>query len=129
MEDENIKQLFSAFNPSIGSSDQFMTRLLRNMEIVEMVKQNNLALKRRNRLAVLIAALCGFVVGVLLTLLFPLVGDWVSSFSISLPHLTIASLTIDYRFVGWIVMAGVSCITALNAYEVAMSKMTPSTVR
>jgi type II secretory pathway component PulF len=100
-----------------------MTKLQKNMEMVEILKQHDIALKKRNKLAVVIAAVSGFVMGVILTLLFPLITNWVSTFSVSLPHLHISNLTIDYSFVSWIVMAGVCIITALNAYEIALAKL------
>lgn len=125
MEEDRLKDLFSDFQPELPSSFQFMARLQKNMEAVEIVKQHNLALSRRNKLAVAIAALSGFAMGVILTLLFPLIGDWVSTFSISLPHLHVSSITVDYSFLAWIVMAGVCIITALNAYEIALAKLTP----
>lgn len=125
MEENRLKDLFSDFQPELPSSFQFMARLQKNMESVEIVKQHNLALRRRNKLAVAIAALSGFAMGVILTLLFPLIGDWVSTFSISLPHLHVSSITVDYSFLAWIVMAGVCIITALNAYEIALAKLTP----
>jgi hypothetical protein len=100
-----------------------MTKLQKNMEMVEILKQHDIALKKRNKLAVVIAAVIGFVMGVILTLLFPLIGDRVSTFSVSLMH--ISNMTIDYSFVGWIVMAGACIITALNAYEIALAKLAP----
>ena len=123
MEDEKIKDLFSNFQPELSPSFQFMAKLQRNMEAVEIVKRHNAALKRRSMIAVAIAAVSGFAMGVLLTLLFPLLGDWVSTFSVSLPHLQISSLTIDYSFLSWVVMAAASVITALNAYEIALAKL------
>jgi uncharacterized membrane protein (DUF485 family) len=108
----------------MSSSLLFMDKLQKNMERVEFLKQHNLAIKRRNRLAVCIAATSGFIMGVILTLLFPLVESWVSTFSISLPLLRIHNLTIGY-IVGWIVMAAACIITALNAYEIAFIKLTP----
>jgi hypothetical protein len=125
MEDDKLKELFNNFQPEMPSSLQFMAKLQKNMERVEILKQHNLAIKRRNKLAVCIAATIGFLMGVILTLLFPLIGSWVSTFSISLPHLQISSLTIDYSFVGWIIMAVTCIITALNAYEIALVKLTP----
>jgi hypothetical protein len=125
MEDDKLKELFANFQLEMPSSLQFMAKLQKNMERVEILKQHNLAIKRRNKLAVCIAAAIGFLTGVLLTLLFPLIGSWVSTFSISLPHLQISSLTIDYSFVGWIIMAVACIITALNAYEIALVKLTP----
>jgi hypothetical protein len=123
MEDDKLRNLFNDFQPELSSSSQFMTKLQKNMEMVEILKQHDIALKKRNKLAVVIAAVSGFVMGVILTLLFPLITNWVSTFSVSLPHLHISKLTIDYSFVGGIVMAGVCIITALNAYEIALAKL------
>jgi hypothetical protein len=125
MEDDKIKELFTNFQPEMSSSLQFMAKLQKNMERVEILKQHSLAIKKRNKFAVCIAAAIGFLMGVILTLLFPLIGSWVSTFSISLPHLQISSFTIDYSFVGWIIMAVTCIITALNAYEIALVKLTP----
>ncbi len=122
MDDDKIKDLLSSFEPEISSDAQFMTRLQRSMEAVELVKQHNLAMRRRNKTAVVIAALSGFVTGVLLTLLFPLVGDWISVVSISIPIISISPITIDFQLVAWIVVAIVSVLMALNVYEIAMSK-------
>ncbi len=125
MEDDKLKELFTNFQPEMSSSLQFMAKLQKNMERVEILKQHSLAIKKRNKLAVCIAAAIGFLMGVILTLLFPLIESWVSTFSISLPHLQISSFTIDYSFVGWIIMAVTCIITALNAYEIALVKLTP----
>jgi hypothetical protein len=125
MEDDKLKELFTNFQPEMSSSLQFMAKLQKNMERVEILKQHSLAIKKRNKFAVCIAAAIGFLMGVILTLLFPLIGSWVSTFSISLPHLQISSFTIDYSFVGWIIMAVTCIITALNAYEIALVKLTP----
>jgi hypothetical protein len=125
MEDDKLKELFTNFQPEMSSSLQFMAKLQRDIKRVEFLKQHNLAIKRRNKLAVCIAAAVGFLMGVVLTLLFQLIGSWVSTFSISLPHLQINSITIDYSFVGWIIMAGTCIITSLNAYEIALVKLTP----
>lgn len=124
MDDDKLKKLFDNFDPELSSSFQFMDRLKKNMEAVEIVKQHNAELKKRNKLAVAIAAVSGFVMGVILTLLFPLVGNWVSTFNLSIPQLQISAITINYSFIAWIIMAGVSIITALNAYEIALAKLT-----
>ncbi len=127
MDDDRIRNLFSDFRPDLTSSDQFMSQLRRNLEIIEIVKQQNLALRRRNRIAVAIAAVCGFVTGVILTLTLPLAGDWILTFNnISLPQLSINTLNIDYRFLYWIIMGGVCVITSMNAYEIAMVKLKES---
>ena len=123
MEEDKLKDIFKEFNPELSSSFQFMTKLQKNMEAVEIVKQYNAAQKKRNKFAVTIAAACGFAVGVILTLLFPLMGDLVSTFSVSLPFLHVSSLTINYSFISWISIAALSVITALNAYDIALAKL------
>lgn len=123
MEDDKIKELFKDFQPELSSSAQFMTQLQKDIATVEMLKQQNALLRRRNRIAVAIAAASGFGMGVILTLLFPLISSWVSTFSIALPHLHPVSMSIDFSFVAWIVMAGTCIITALNAYEIALAKL------
>lgn len=95
------------------------------METVEILKRQNADLKRRNRLAVAIAAACGFVAGIVMTLLSPLVGNLLPSFSVSLTHLYMGGGTAGFSFAVWIVMAGVCVITALNAYEIALAKLPP----
>lgn len=125
MEDDKIRNIFNDFQPELSSSFQFMSKLQKNMEAVEILKQHNVALRKRNELAVAIAAVSGFVMGIIMTLLFPLIGNWVSTISVSLPQLQISSLAIDFSFISWIVMAGVCIITALNAYETALAKLTP----
>jgi hypothetical protein len=125
MEDDKLRNLFNDFQPELSSSSKFMSKLQKNMEMIEFLKQHDIALKKRNKLAVVIAAVSGFVMGVILTLLFPLIANWISTVSVSLPHLHISNLTIDYSFVAWIIIAGVCIITALNAYEIALAKLAP----
>lgn len=123
MEDDKIKKLFDDFQPELSSSHVFMAKLQKGMEAVEIVKRHNLELKKRNRLAVAIAALSGLAIGLIVALILPLAGDWISTFDISIPRLRISSISIDYTFVSWIVMAFVSVVTALNAYEIALVKL------
>jgi hypothetical protein len=125
MEDDKLRNLFNDFQPELSTSSKFMAKLQKNMEMIEILKQHDIALKRRNKLAVVIAAVSGFVMGVILTLLFPLIANWIYTVSVSLPHLHISNLTIDYSFVAWIIIAGVCIITVLNAYEIALAKLAP----
>lgn len=123
MEDDKLKKLFSDFEPDISSDFQFMTKLQRNMNAVEIVRQHTSAQRKRCRTAVLIAAVSGFISGVILTLLFSLIEDWITTIQISITHLSISPISIDSRLIAYIVMAAVSVITALNAYEIAMARL------
>lgn len=123
MDDDKIRSLFDNFEPELSSSFQFVNQLKKNMEAIEIVRRHNAELKKRNRLAVAIAAISGFAAGVVLTLLFPLIGSLVSTFNITIPRLHISEITVDCRSAAWILVAGVSVIMALNAYEIAMAKL------
>ena len=124
--DDKIRELFRDFNPQPASSSaDFMQRLQKSMDAVEIVRHHSIAMHRRNRLAVAIAAFCGFAAGVIMTLLFPLIGNWVTTFNIAIPHMQIQSLTINYSHIAWIAMAALSMIIALNAYEIALARLMP----
>lgn len=122
MEDKDLQQLFRNFNPEISSSDAFMSNLKRGMDVIEMLRAQNLALKKRNRKAIAIAAACGFVMGVIMTLLFPYVSGWMATLSITLP-LSPSLPTISTDVLIWFFMAAVCIITTLNIYEIALAKL------
>ncbi len=125
MEDDDIKNLLAGFDPELAPGHQFMAKLQQKMEAVEIVRQHQVAMKKRNRTAILIASLCGFAMGVFLSILTALCSDWISIFSISLPYVQIETLVVDYQFMKWVVMAIVSGVTAMNAYEIALARLKP----
>lgn len=125
MDDDNIKDIFKAFNPDLSSTDGFMERLKRNMEAVELVKKHNRASFRRNKTAIAISAAAGFVAGMLTTMLMPLVSDWFSTVRIMLPYLDLGTFIVDWRLAAWIAVGGVSVIVALNTYDVAIARLAP----
>lgn len=91
------------------------------MATVEFVRQQQAMLKKRNRVAVVIASTCGLVAGVILTLIFPFITSWISTMITSL-NLFQGDMSIaDYTCMAWILTAAVCLITAISAYEIAMS--------
>lgn len=123
MEDDKFKELFKEFDPELSSSFQFIAKLQKNMEAVEIIRRYNAAQKRRNKWAVAIAGACGFTMGVILTLLFPLIVDWISYFKISLPLLSANTLPIDFSYIAWILVAAVSVLTSVSVYQIALTKL------
>ena len=119
MEDDKLKKLFAGFDPEMASDACFMSGLRKSMEAVEIVRQHSMAMRRKNRKAVVIAAVAGFVSGVLFTLLLPMIGEWLHT---SRPT-AMASLALHYRMVAWIAVAGASALIAKNTYDVSMSVM------
>lgn len=124
MEDDKLKDIFKEFNPDLSSSFQFMTKLKKNMEAMEIVRQYNATQKRRNKLAVAIAAICGFAMGVIMTLLFPIISEWIASIQVTLPLFNSNNLFIDCSYLGWLLVAGASVLTALSAYDIALARLT-----
>ena len=127
MEDDKFKDIFKEFNPELSSSFQFMTKLKKNMEAVEIVKLYNGAQKKRNKMAVALAGVCGFAMGVILTLLYPLIEEMLASFRFTLPTWHASTMTIDFSHVGWLLVAAVSVITSLSVYEITLRYQTGST--
>lgn len=106
MEDDKLKDLFAAFDPELSSDSVFMSQLRHNMQAVELVKQHNRESKRRNRYAVIIASAAGLIMGIMLTLCFPIVGRLLSA---------------NADILLWGITAAASAITAINAYNIALT--------
>lgn len=87
MEDDKLKELFKSYNPKLSPGARFMARLERNMEAVEEIKRQVVARRRCNSIAVVVASLVGFVTGVLLTLVYPVVEAWIAGADFSIPVL------------------------------------------
>ncbi len=104
MEDNDLKKLFSDFDPELPSDFNFMSKL-------------------QHRMAVLIAAMAGFVMGVVLTLLYPVAAEWLQTFNFrqSAAYLPIGITA--YNCIAWALMATLSGVTALNVYEIALAKL------
>jgi len=124
MEDDKIRLLFRGFEPELSSDFSFMARLQRNMDAVELVRQHNAALRKRNKSAVLIAGAFGFVLGIISTLIYPILSDWLSTIHFSLPEFHIASLKFEPSVVGGLIMAIVCVILTINVYELALARLT-----
>ena len=118
MEDDKLKELFSEYNPQMVSDSSFMRRLDRNLEAVEMVKARNEALRRRNRVAVMIAAACGCLSGILLSVLCSFIPQWLTNITVTLPHLP--AFAFNFSYICYAAMALVSIIISVNSYEIAL---------
>lgn len=124
MEDDKLRELFKEFDPVLSSDDLFISRLQQNMEAVEIIKHRALISRRINKIAVIIAAIAGFVIGAIFKLLFPIIVDCVSTISLTVPFFRINPININISVILWIITAMVSGIIAYNAYEITISKLT-----
>lgn len=70
-EDKELIQLLRGFSPEQSSEVDFMARLQCQMETIDLVKKHIEKERRRNKYAVISAALTGCIVGILMTLALP----------------------------------------------------------
>ncbi len=118
-EDDKLKQLFDGFYPSMDSDRDFMARLTHALDSVEMIKERAIAQKRRNRCAVIAAAVVGFVTGVLFTLSMPFICTFFEDLLSKI--MTQPSPGETATVIGWIVAAGGALLAALGTYELTLS--------
>ena len=122
MDDDKLKSLFSEFKPELSSDFQFMNKLQKNLNSVEIIKRHSAEVKQRNKRAVVIAAIVGFIVGCLFSLSVPYICEAVSNRQLILPADSVLNTIADnFITVAWIIVAGTSVLAALNTYEISLS--------
>lgn len=117
-ENDELRSLFDAFDPGLSPGADFMRRLDRNIERVEVIKEHQRELRRRGRLAVTLAALAGFVAGALLTLAVPTMEGWLAELTAGLPARAREMATV----LPWIVTALVSMGASREVYETILAR-------
>ncbi|MDE7393663.1 MAG: hypothetical protein K2M80_04230 [Muribaculaceae bacterium] len=126
MEDEKLKSLFVDFDPEITSDARFMDNLQRNLNAVEIVRRHSAEVKVINKKAVVIAALAGLVVGFLLSLLLPCLGNVIAKWQLSAPEESISALLArNFQLIIWIIAGVCATLVSVNAYELSLSLLKP----
>ncbi len=129
--DDKLRRLFSDFNPGLPSGNaSFMTRLLRNMESVELLRAHNLKMRRRNRRAITAAFAAGIISGSLLTALLPLLAPWLARAAGWLLALIPAAAQLSpaiiadstpFTVVLWCAVAAIATLSAWQTYNFTLS--------
>lgn len=123
MEDDKLKSLFAEFQPGLSSDRLFMNRLERNMESVEIVKRRMEEMRARNRRAVAVAAVVGFVVGFLFSLTLPYLSGVVAGWQLTLPEESVTRVLADwFAVISWVVIGAVAVTAAINTYDMMTSR-------
>lgn len=126
MEDDKLKSLFSNFEPDMSSDFQFMNKLQKSLNSVEIIRQHTAEVRTRSKKAVAIAAVVGFIVGFLFSLSLPYLNEAVSNWQLTLPHESLLNfLANNFTTIAWIIIGGTSVIAALNSYEISLSLLKP----
>ncbi len=123
MKEDKIKDLFRGYNPELSSDSIFMSRLQRNMKGVELLKQQTAAARCRNKTAVLVASILGFIVGILLTLLIPHLFTWITTIKISLPYISISPIEIDMQILSCPLAAIAATLISYNTYKTTLYRL------
>ncbi len=128
MEDDKLKSMLTNFEPELSSDFQFMSKLERSLNSVEILKQHAAEVRSRNKKAVVLAAVLGFIVGMLFSLTLPYLSSAVAEWQLSLPGDSMLNALADnFTIIAWIAIGGTSVLTALNTYEVSLSLIKPKT--
>ncbi len=126
MEDDKLKSLFSNFEPELSSDFQFLNKLHRNLNSVEIIKRHAAEVRSRNKKAVAIAAFVGFIVGFLFSLSLPYLSNAVSDWQLTLPDESmINTFANNFTIIAWLVIGSTSVLAAINTYEVSISLLKP----
>jgi uncharacterized membrane protein len=128
-EDDEIKKIFAGFEPELSSDSAFMNRLIRNMEMVEDVKRQNSALRKNNKIAMAVASLVGFMVGIVFTLLSPYVTEMLSMIQIAMSLTTPFILTTSIVIISYALIGLLSFVVVRYAYTTTLSLLRKSDSR
>ncbi len=124
MNDDDIRDLFKSFEPEISDGDDFIGRLQRNLDSVEMVKARNESFHRSNRVAAAVAAMAGFVAGGLMTAGVPWLKGILGQVCVRVGGAQMVSGWHDINTViAWVVVASAAVVTSVSAYEICMSSV------
>lgn len=122
--DDDLKKLFDDFNPELSSGFRFMDRLQQKMESVEIVREHYAEQKRRNRKAVVIAAMTGFLVGLVFSMALPYLGSLVENILRSLlSESAFYHLAANYQIVVWLLITATSVFAAMSSYDISLAFM------
>lgn len=122
MEEKEIKSMFVNFDPELSSDSQFMNKLQRNLNSVEVIKRYTAEARSRNKKAVAMAAIVGFIVGFLFSLSLPYIRIAISAWQLTLPNESLMNTLADnFTIIAWCVIGATAVSAALNTYELSLS--------
>lgn len=115
MEPDKLQSLFNNFNPDMANSgENFMARLERNLRSVEVVKNQLVKDRRRNRLALVLSTAIGFIFGIIATIIYPSITQLVENIS----HTSVGLPSIPESYINTITLAMLGIIGLLLTFTV-----------
>ncbi len=124
MEEDKIRDLFNAYKPELSSRLDFMDRLERNLDAVEIIHKANANVMRRNRVAVLAASIAGFISGIIFSFLIPYLNSATSivAMKISTDNQFLCRFSEYQPIVTWLIIGAASVIISLYAYKIILKQ-------
>lgn len=124
MEDDKLKNIFADFKPDVSSDVSFMSKLQSNLDAVEMVYRHNAEQRAKSKKAVAIAAAVGFMVGLLFSMMLPVIGKAIVDLQVSAPDMpAIDMFTRYYQEIMWIMIGAVVVFSSIGTYDLSLSLM------
>lgn len=122
--DNQLRELFQDYHPHLEADNLFMASLDSKLKKMESVKLANERYQRSCKIAMGLAAVSGIIIGLILSLFVPMVGNLMENITISLPMIEHTfSLDIDIRQILWWVIGAASVLVAVNIYDIILSRM------
>lgn len=130
MDDSQIKQLFSGFRPTLSDDVSFMARLDERLAIIDDVLEYRERLRRQSRRAIVVAALLGFLTGVVFSLLLPYLQSFITilidSFSLTVSSLNLpGEIPLPSMVISWCILAVAVIAASLSSYNLMLSRIRP----
>lgn len=124
MDDNKLKSLFSEFNPELLSDVEFLSKLNNSLITIDLIKQHLTDTRLRNKLALVIGLVAGFIVGIMFSILLPYLKDIVSNWQMMQPNEPILNIfENNFTAIAYIVIGTTSVLATLNTYEVSLFLM------
>ena len=125
MEEERLKDIFNDYDPELSSSRNFIERLERNLNAVELIHKENAKATRRNKAAVMIASIAGFLTGFIFSHILPYIEKTLAELInpthtyMLLSHLENVA---DFpQVLSWMIIGGVSVFASVGTYNMIIS--------
>lgn len=124
-DDNKLKDLFASFEPELSSDAQFIARLERSMEAVEIIKKKTTEIQRRNILAIRVAALVGFSFGIAFCICAPYLVELLSALAAF--GTQFAAIIAQYStLITWSILGAATLIFTYLSYEITLLSISRS---
>lgn len=124
MNDDAIKNLFDNYNPRLSSDSRFMAQLEWKIRAVDHLETMMQSRRKTRRTSLIISAAAGFIFGMISTLCYPLLAEWINEISVSTSWHLLAAMLSAYGDVAICSSICLVTITAMaTAYEITSARI------